>query len=252
MEWEYLFEEKILNRGRLYVSDVKNLKKINDKIICNVSGSRDYYVTATIVDDELKDISCNCHYPFNCKHEAALLYYLEKNKNIITQKEEDNTNKDSVETLIDHMDVNTLRKFLKKELKINDKLKEDFINEFKDKRVDKSYYEKIIDGIFENGKGKEFNLHGYYDLDYIDNSLLKFLDEDIYHILSLEEEDIACDLLNKIMDKIDDEMYLNSESWFDIADKYQEYAFDILNSNKLSEDQRATMEYHLSKTLEFI
>ena len=184
-----------------------------------------------------------------------LHYYiiLKKNRNLLTQKEEDDSNKDSVETMIDHMDVNTLREFLKKELKVNDNLKNDFFNEFKDRKlVDKNYYEKIIDGIFENGKGSEFNMHGYYDLNHIDNSLLKFLDEDIYHILSLEEEDIACDLLNKIMDTLDDEMYLNFESWFDIAVKYQEYAFDILNSDKIDEGQRATMEHHLSKTLEFI
>lgn len=252
MEWKHLFEEKILDRGRVYVSEVKNLKKINDKITCTVSGTKDYYVTATIIDDDLKNITCNCPYPFNCKHEVALLYCLEENRNEI-EEYDINNEKDSLETLVNHIDPNTLKKFFKKELKINDKLKEDFLNEFKDKKlVDKTYYENIIDGIFENGKGRDFNLHGYYNLDYIENSILKFLDEEIQGLISLGEEDIVCDLLTKIMDEIDDDIYLNDESWFNIAEEYQEYALLLLNTDKLNEFQRNNMEYHLSKTIEFI
>ncbi|RAP43713.1 MAG: hypothetical protein BZ136_09435 [Methanosphaera sp. rholeuAM74] len=74
LKWLYQFDDEVLERAKLYVDDVSNVKKIKDKITCDVRGSNLYYVRLTIKNELVTQFSCTCPYYSNCKHEAALLY----------------------------------------------------------------------------------------------------------------------------------------------------------------------------------
>lgn len=250
-EWKYLFEEEILERADSYVADVNNVKRVGDKITCDVRGTCDYYVTVTLSNGDVELISCNCPYEFHCKHEAALLYYIEEHPDLLDDEVKDGF--DDADAILSSIDCHTLRRFIKEELSVNENLRNNFMNEFRTKcRVDKRFYRDKLERIFENAKSREFSMHGYYDLDYVGGSLLRFMDEDIGRIASLGEDAVACELLNHIMKKLDDDMYLNFDSWYDIASRYDEYGSSLVESDKLDESQRYYMERMLRKVSNFI
>lgn len=82
-EWEWLFINKILERGRAINSTaILNLTINDDGLIATVLGTESYTVH---IDKELDWISCTCPFasqnPVMCKHVAAILFYLEESKN---------------------------------------------------------------------------------------------------------------------------------------------------------------------------
>ena len=76
------FPLEILRRGYDYYKrgKVKEIIKINNGFVANVSGSDIYKVTID-VSKKHYDMKCTCPYAedFNCKHMAAVLYCLKNN-----------------------------------------------------------------------------------------------------------------------------------------------------------------------------
>ena len=79
MEWEYLFQRHILERGfDYYLEDRVSSFHLSDKTIeAVVEGSDDYRVKIRLGDSGISDMSCSCPYASDgtpCKHMAAVLY----------------------------------------------------------------------------------------------------------------------------------------------------------------------------------
>ncbi len=82
MDWKYLFNQKILDRGYGYdkCGDVYDLKFKNNVLTSKVSGTDEYDVEIYIDDGEIADMYCTCPYAQDgneCKHMAATLYEAE-------------------------------------------------------------------------------------------------------------------------------------------------------------------------------
>ncbi|MEG0709635.1 MAG: hypothetical protein RR481_05330 [Longicatena sp.] len=82
-DFKSYFDTKILRKGQQYyqAGNVVDIALIDECVIrAKVKGTILYTIIIRIVNDEIQ-LKCNC--PFmggNCKHEAAVLYYLEENE----------------------------------------------------------------------------------------------------------------------------------------------------------------------------
>lgn len=81
-EWEWLFFEKILERGRaIFSSAISNVAITEEGLTAKVQGTSEYTVK---IDKELDWISCDCpfasEHPLFCKHMAALFFYLQNSE----------------------------------------------------------------------------------------------------------------------------------------------------------------------------
>ena len=80
--WQEVFSNRVLSKGYDYYLSgcVRHVRKIKYEYEAKVRGSYEYDVSVSIKDGELIDADCTCPYSAEgnfCKHEAALLYYLE-------------------------------------------------------------------------------------------------------------------------------------------------------------------------------
>ncbi|MGN1277219.1 MAG: SWIM zinc finger domain-containing protein, partial [Floccifex sp.] len=88
MEWEYLFTNRILDRGWDYYNKkaVEDLVITDQEISATVTGNQDYEVNILIEKNEIIDMYCSCPYAAKgnkCKHMAAVLFtYSEKEEEI--------------------------------------------------------------------------------------------------------------------------------------------------------------------------
>jgi uncharacterized protein YeeX (DUF496 family) len=79
--WQYLFENKIINRGMGYFDSdaIVSLKKTDNDVDAIVGGMHDYNVRIRLVGNEIVGMGCTCPYgEYNhCKHMAAVVLQLE-------------------------------------------------------------------------------------------------------------------------------------------------------------------------------
>ena len=80
--WGRLFYSHILQRGKEYYKSgkVKGFIQKKDSCMARVLGTHIYNVTIKGIDKDYPEMQCNCAYAKGgekCKHEAAVLYYLE-------------------------------------------------------------------------------------------------------------------------------------------------------------------------------
>lgn len=145
--WEFLFEDKILDRGYFITDDVKILNRSSREVNAIVSGTFDYDVKIEFdKHGNIDSMSCTCPYfeRDNCKHLAALLYCLDEYENHDDESDED------FEELFKSVDDERLKEFFLEELRDNWELKNKFLLEFSEK-VDENYYKsKLDDIIFED------------------------------------------------------------------------------------------------------
>ncbi len=80
MDWEDLFDEEVVNSGYGYFMEksVKNFQLTDKLITAQVLGTHKYDVEIRFHNHYIIDMKCNCPYDDNCKHMAAVLYYLEE------------------------------------------------------------------------------------------------------------------------------------------------------------------------------
>lgn len=80
MDWEDLFDEDVANRGYGYFMEkrVKNFQATDKLISAQVMGYHNYDVEIHLGHNQIIDMECTCPYGDNCKHMAAVLYYLDE------------------------------------------------------------------------------------------------------------------------------------------------------------------------------
>lgn len=78
--YKMFFSQTILQRGKIYFKEKRyeiNGEPQNNLYSFIVHGSNDYNVSVTVMPDgSITTLSCNCPYDGNCKHEAAVLEYM--------------------------------------------------------------------------------------------------------------------------------------------------------------------------------
>ena len=146
INFEELFDEKILKRGyNYYLEDsVHEVAKNENNYEGVVYGTERYEVQIEIESNgNVEDMNCNCPYAEenNCKHMAALLYYLENDQKI--EKNNKIKNKDDYDKIIDKIPKNEIKEFVLERLYEN----YDFQNEFRSHFV--QYFEKTPKRVYE-------------------------------------------------------------------------------------------------------
>lgn len=146
INFEELFDEKILKRGyNYYLEDF--VHEVNKKGSCYeglVYGTEIYEVKIEINNNgNVEDMNCDCPYAEenNCKHMAALLYYLENDGQVENKKKIRDT--DNYDKIIDRIPEDEIKEFVLERLYEN----YDFQNEFRSHFV--QYFEKTPKRVYE-------------------------------------------------------------------------------------------------------
>ena len=89
--WKELFQDHIFARGEMYFCDgaVLELHKTEQGYHAVVEGTEDYEVDIEIEGGQVHEMYCSCPYAEdgnNCKHMAAVLYMIEEEEGILTEK----------------------------------------------------------------------------------------------------------------------------------------------------------------------
>ena len=188
MKWENKFQKHILERGYNYTYNVKNLKMTDSMVEAVVSGTEDYMVKINLDDYSM---SCTCPYfeRANCKHIAAVLYYLEaqKHKNITADFE----SSPDIEDLFDKVDIEDKLDFLLDILIEDSELSNRFRRQFSN-GIDRRYYkQKLSEILWED------------DFDY---ELSDFIENDMEFLYDLKEYDLLINLLKSSTEAVLDEI----------------------------------------------
>ena len=146
INFEELFEEKILERGyNYYLEDsVHEVTKNGNYYEGLVYGTEIYEVQVKINrNGNVEDMDCDCPYAEenNCKHMAALLYYLENEGQVESKKLTRNT--DNYDKIVSSISEHEIKEFVIEKLYENS----DFQNEFRSYFV--QYFEKTPKKVYE-------------------------------------------------------------------------------------------------------
>ncbi len=202
--WKYLFQEHILGRGLDYfIHNLVGNVYVKDNIIeATVYGTKEYKVEIVKNNEEIVDLSCNCPYADsgnNCKHMAAVLFYLEDKENALARQDME----EDIYKLVEEADTFTVKEFLIDILKNDEKL----LNRFKNKLQcdispeDMMRYKNQINNIFRR-------YAGYNDFIDYENAwefiaeIEEILDNDIQEMLDNNQLKEAFELTNYIFIKV--------------------------------------------------
>ena len=230
------FESVILMRGfSIYAKgNVTNIKKDGDIITAVVYGSSKYSVHVKIVNNQFLHGGCSCPYSegrYNCKHSAALLYYL-SNENTL----ETITTESDLSTIVNEIPINLLKEFLINEVSANPKLYDKFRVEFIEyfnPLTKEEYRIKIYDSI-KNCEGK----YGYIDYEnaweYTHN-MYEFTNE-AEKLTQKGNYNLAFDVVSVILESIPDtEIDDSNGSTSEVANDCIKVIYDILNNTSEEE-----------------
>src|SRR5699024_2935642 len=182
MHWTYTFKEHILTRGFDYF--VRKLVEITEystsSVKAKVEGTQMYDVEIEFDEhQEVVAIYCDCPHAAegnNCKHAAAVLYAVDRERMRLDQEEKEI----NIEELVNEADEQLVRTFLIEIMKEDNR----FINQFKRKlgqkisKEDMLVYQNTIDGIFYANSDSSGFIH-YYDAMDFEIELDTFIEEDI-------------------------------------------------------------------------
>ena len=164
LEWKNNFTKKALKDGREYIDTIKEVTIRDKEISASLKKSSQFNVSISIKDDEIKFMWCSCRSKSNCKHQAAVLYYVEENN--LIEKEQDFLN------IVDSLDESILKEYFTDLLQDNPDFKKEFYRKFKkEPRIDADRYFDKLDSIIESAKGNDYYHFGYYDVDVLAGGL---------------------------------------------------------------------------------
>ena len=232
VDFEETFESIILMRGyNIYVQgNVSNIKKDGNVVTADVYGSRKYKVHVEIVDNIYLHGGCSCPYSegrFDCKHIAALLYYLNNEENTIQT-----TNKNDLSDIINQVPVNNLKEFLQDILSSNSQLYNKFRVEFSDyfNPLTKEEYEVKIYNSIKNCCGR-YSYIDYENTWEYTSAMYEYINE-AEKLTQKGNYNLAFDIVSIILDSIPDtEIDDSNGSTGEVASSCKEVIYDILNSN---------------------
>ena len=211
--WEKWYSDEVLDEAKKLENSVKIVSNDGVEIIGEVENRR---VTTYIQYNSPTHASCGCS-KMSCEHEAALVYYLISHPELYLKNLD-------FEEIFDLASENDIKRFLLKEMESDEDLKNRFLNEFQPESViDKNYYRNKLSRVFEGGKGRDFDDHGFYELDMMEDDLEDFIVDDISDILSAGEYDFACELLCEIGELLNDDVMSTFDSWYNLADRFMEH-----------------------------
>lgn len=181
INFEELFEEKILKRGyNYYLEDsVHDVIKNGNYYVGLVYGTKIYEVQLKInKNGNVEDMNCDCPYAEkdNCKHMVALLYYLENEGQVESEKMTINTN--NYDKIVSRISENEIKEF------VIEKLYEDsgFQNEFRShfvqyfEKTPKKVYERRISQSVYQAIGRKGFIE-YNETDKFSNSMYDYIQE---------------------------------------------------------------------------
>ena len=228
--WEKLYRVKDLDEAVTLADNIKIISNDGVQIIAQVG---DFKVETYIQYASPSCPSCSCSSVYSCKHEAAIVYYLKNHPELYLENQ-------SINEVFYIITDDELKDFLKDEFQLNPDLKDRFLKRFSDNSIDKNYYNNKLSKIFRKGGGRDFEYHGFYDLDRMEDGLYDFISSDISNILSAGEYDFACELMIRIAELLNDEVVSTHDSWYNLADRFMEQvnalSFSIyLDAEKMDE-----------------
>lgn len=205
--WENLFDYWILERGYDYYlyNRVQNVNYYENYIEATVSGSMDYMVIIELEENVIKHLECDCPYADkgkNCKHMAAVLYYLEENNESIEDADEQEV-KESIEDLVNEADEVEIRKFLTELLTEDGNLITNFKQFLKLDMTDVEMqeYKNEIKSIFYKYQD-ECGFIDYRNATYFGRELVGFIHEHIYYLMDNQQYKEAFELIELIFIEI--------------------------------------------------
>ncbi len=196
--WKNHFQEIILERGEnYYKSDrVIEFNHDGDHIDAKVLGYEPYNVRINFKNNEIDSMYCDCRYSANCKHQAAVLYYLEDHPQII---------REDYGSLISAFTHGELVEFLSCELPKNPELA-NRMRLLKNFDVDPEYY---VDKLYKSFESPV--------------QVINFMDKDI---MKLKDIELTLKLTGMIINYLDD---LNDRGMYDAYDDVFEKIENLIN-----------------------
>lgn len=194
VNWKELFPSKILARGLDYYKSgaVKEFELRDGCCRAVVEGSCDYNVSICFDGADFLDIECDCPYAEDgeyCKHEAAVLYYMDdqnKDKSINEETSKAPTTLNGIEKMIEVLDEKTVKKLLYDAVVDNPSLMDDIVKVLPSKTIDHSYFTTLLNRALNYIYDMESE-HYYYGYSYYDDKI----GDAIYGLDHLLEEKIA-------------------------------------------------------------
>ena len=204
--WEKLYKSEDLDEA-INLAEKVSIKS-NDGVL--IIAQVDNHKVETFIEYASPSYSsCDCPSRYPCIHEAALTYYLKSHPEIYLESPD-------FDDILSMASPDDLRDFLLNEFETNP--------DFKDKPVDKDFYNAKLNSIFKKAEGRDFRYHGFHDLDLMENELYDFISDDIGIVLGTHDHDFACDLLIRIAKLLNDEVISGCDSWYDLAEIFMERA----------------------------
>ena len=239
LNWRDEFSQEVINQSLEYMKCIVDIFISEGFINANLQKSAYFHVNMHIKDNKLEYMFCTCGKKGNCKHQAAVLRYIEENN--LIEKENDFLN------LIETVDVNLLKEYLIEVLNENQSLKEEFIRKFKkEPKIDPIPYFDQLKRIVEKSKGKDYNDFGYYDIDVLAEEIHDFLCDEIFELMGIHQYEVVFELLDWIADVLNDEMYTDNNNWYYACDEYLQIAYALEDTYILSNDQLDRLESNTS------
>lgn len=197
--WENLFDYWILERGYDYYlyNRVQNVNYYENYIEATVSRSMDYMVIIELEENVIKHLECDCPYADkgkNCKHMAAVFYYLEENNKSMEDNKEKEV-QETIEDLVNEADDLAIREFLKELLTWNVSLQirfKQFLQmDMTDKEI-REYKNEIRTIVYKYQD--EYGFIDYGSASYFARELVRFFQEHIYYLMASEQYKEAFEL----------------------------------------------------------
>lgn len=190
--FEDYIDPKIVKRGKEYFEGnfVGSLTIKGNSYTAEVMGSENYEIEIQLKNKEIVSHLCDCPFEHGefCKHEVAVLYYINENNTIETEEksitklstkttQSKTTKNKGVSGILEKISHQELKDFVLN-LSVQDKkFKENIERKFAEISGDNSisFYRKHIKSIFNSGKERGFI--DYYQMRKVGKELLLFLDE---------------------------------------------------------------------------
>ena len=216
--WERLYDKEDLKQADELADRVSIKSNDGVQITAQVEG---YEVETFIRYASPSYTSCSCPSQYPCRHEAALTYYLKNHPETYLKSQD-------IDELLNIGCHDDLKDVLMNEFGANPDLKEGVLERFSDNPIGRDYYNDKLNKIFRKGEGRDFQYHGFHDLDMMRDDLYDFIFTDISNVLSAGDHDFACGLLIRIAKLLNDEVISTFDSWDDLAEAFMEQ-FDALS-----------------------
>ncbi len=243
--WKRLFSSKILSRGRDYFErDLVEILECDEIFISAiVSGTDDYEVEIGFIGNEIDTISCTCPYADDgneCKHMAAVLYAWEH----ISQAEMTESaspKNSSLETAIDKLPAETVRKLLLEKAREDCSLRDRIILYASDRvsRQQKKSWEKELCqlqkscSIYEMGYEDEDDIVDYF------TALIDFLNEKAEPLIEKGFLTDVYDLICAVYDQVNDIEYEDYDGLFDdLILNCQRYLQQIIDRSDMEQKHK--------------